>query len=152
MSVKQVATNKKAFHDFFITETFEAGLVLTGTEVKSLRTGKVNLREAFCRMKGGEIFVDQMHISPYEHGNRENPDPVRTRKLLLHKQEIGKLERLVEEKGLALVPTRLYFKRGRAKLEIGLARGKKLYDKRESLKRKEADREMENAVRFRNRS
>jgi len=152
MSVKQVATNKKAFHDFFITETFEAGLVLTGTEVKSLRTGKVNLREAFCRMKGGEIFVDQMHISPYEHGNRENPDPVRTRKLLLHKQEIGKLERLVEEKGLALVPTRLYFKRGRAKLEIGLARGKKLYDKRESLKRKEADREMEKAVRFRNRS
>jgi len=145
MGNKQIAANKKAFHDFFITETFEAGLVLTGTEVKSLRTGQVNLRESYCRLRGGELFVDQMHISPYDQGNRENPDPVRSRKLLLHRQEINKLVRQVEEKGLALVPTRLYFKNGRAKLEIGLAKGKKLYDKRESLKQKQADREMEKA-------
>jgi len=145
MGNKQIAANKKAFHDFFITETFEAGLVLTGTEVKSLRTGQVNLRESYCRLRGGELFVDQMHISPYDQGNRENPDPVRSRKLLLHRQEINKLVRQVEEKGVALVPTRLYFKNGRAKLEIGLAKGKKLYDKRESLKQKQADREMEKA-------
>ena len=117
MGIKPVATNKKAFHDFFIEETLEAGLVLTGTEVKSLREGQVNLREAYCRLRGGELFVDGMHVSPYEQGNRENPDPVRQRKLLLHRAEIEKLRKKTEEKGLALVPTRLYFKNGRAKVE-----------------------------------
>ena len=143
MGIKVVATNKKAFHDYFIDEVFEAGLVLTGTEVKSLREGNVNLKESFCRIKDEEVYINNMHISPYTFGNRENPaDPTRMRKLLLHKSEIVKLIRKVEEKGLSLVPTRLYFKDSRAKLEIGVARGKKLHDKRETLKAKEADREM----------
>ena len=143
MGIKVVATNKKAYHDYFIDEVFEAGLVLTGTEVKSLREGNVNLKESFCRIKDEEVYINNMHISPYTFGNRENPaDPTRMRKLLLHKSEIVKLIRKVEEKGLSLVPTRLYFKDSRAKLEIGVARGKKLHDKRETLKRKEADREM----------
>lgn len=146
MGIKVVATNKKAYHDYFVDEVFEAGLVLTGTEVKSLRDGKANLRDSFCRIKDGEVFVDNLHISPYEHGNRENPDPTRRRKLLLHRTEIDKLRRRVEEKGFSLVPTKIYFKGGRAKLEIGLARGKKLHDKRETLKRKEADREMAKAL------
>ena len=143
MGIKVVANNKKAYHDYFIDEVFEAGLVLTGTEVKSLREGNVNLKESFCRIKDEEVYINNMHISPYTFGNRENPaDPTRMRKLLLHKSEIVKLIRKVEEKGLSLVPTRLYFKDSRAKLEIGVARGKKLHDKRETLKRKEADREM----------
>jgi SsrA-binding protein len=149
MSIKVIATNKKAYHDYFIDETFEAGLVLTGTEVKSLRVGKVNLKESFCRIKEGEVFINNMHVSPYEHGGRENPDPTRVRKLLLHRAEIAKLTRKVDEKGLSLVPTKIYFKAGRAKLEIGLARGKKLHDKRETLKRKEADREMAKAIKGR---
>ena len=143
MGIKVVANNKKAYHDYFIDEVFEAGLVLTGTEVKSLREGNVNLKESFCRIKDEEVYINNMHISPYTFGNRENPaDPTRMRKLLLHKSEIVKLIRKVEEKGLSLVPTRLYFKDSRAKLEIGVARGKKLHDKRETLKAKEADREM----------
>jgi len=147
MGIKIIATNKKAFHDYFIDEVFEAGIVLSGTEVKSLRFGKVNLKESFCRIKDEEVFINNMHISPYEFGNRENPDPTRARKLLLHKDEIGKLIRKVEEKGLTLVPTKIYFKRGRAKLELGVGRGKKLHDKRETLKRKEANREMARALR-----
>jgi len=143
MGIKVVATNKKAYHDYFIDEVYEAGLVLTGTEVKSLRAGNVNLKESFCRIRDGEVYINNMHISPYTFGNRENPvDPTRMRKLLLHKSEIAKLIRKVDEKGLSLVPTRLYFKDSRAKLEIGVARGKKLHDKRETLKAKEADREM----------
>ena len=146
MGIKIIATNKKAYHDFFIDEVYEAGLVLTGTEVKSLRLGKVNLKEAFCRIKGGEIFINNMHISPYEMGGRENPDPTRMRKLLLHHAEIDKLVRLTEQKGLAMVPTKLYFKGNHIKMEIGIGRGKKLHDKRQSLKSKEADREMSKAL------
>ena len=147
MGIKLIASNKKAWHDYFIDEVFEAGLVLQGTEVKSLRLGHVSLKEAYCRIRNGEIFVENMNISPYEQGNRENQDPLRVRKLLLNRIEIDKLTKKVEEQGFALVPTRLYFKDSRAKLEIGLCRGKKLYDKRETLKRKQADREASRAVR-----
>ncbi|MCK4621668.1 MAG: SsrA-binding protein SmpB [Desulfuromonadales bacterium] len=146
MGIKIIATNKKAYHDFYIDETFEAGIVLTGTEVKSIRDGKVNLKESFCRIKNGEVFINNMNISPYGFGNRENHDPTRMRKLLLHHVEIDKLIRLTEQKGLAMVPTKLYFKRNHVKLEIGIGRGKKLHDKRETLKRKEADREMAKAI------
>ena len=146
MAIKIIASNKKAYHDYFIEEVYEAGLALMGPEVKSLRTGKVNLKESYCRISKGELFVSNMHVSPYEFGNRENPDPLRVRKLLLHRHEIGRLVRKVEEKGLTLVPTKLYFKNGKAKLEVGVAKGKRLYDKRDSLKRKEAGREMDRAV------
>jgi SsrA-binding protein len=152
MGIKIIATNKKAYHDYFIDEVYEAGIVLTGTEVKSLRLGKVNLKEAFCRIKDGEVYVNNMHISPYEMGGRENPaDPTRMRKLLLHHAEIDKLIRLTEQKGLSLVPTKIYFKASRAKLEIGVGRGKKLHDKRETLKAKEADREMAKVVKSKGR-
>ncbi|MBN2644614.1 MAG: SsrA-binding protein SmpB [Desulfuromonadaceae bacterium] len=142
MGIKIIATNKKAYHEYFIEETYEAGLVLSGTEVKSLRLGNVNLKESFCRFMNGELFINNMNISPYEQGNRENHDPTRIRKLLLHHYEIDKLIRKVEEKGLSLVPTRIYFKNSYVKLEIGVARGKKLHDKRESLKQKQAEREV----------
>ncbi len=151
MGIKIIATNKKAYHEYFIDEVFEAGMVLAGTEVKSLRQGNANLRDAFCRIKNGEIFVDNLHISPYEQGNRENPEPDRRRKLLLHHEEIVKLTRKVEEKGLSLVPTKIYFKESRVKLEIGVGRGKKLHDKRETLRQKEADREMAKAIKSRGR-
>jgi SsrA-binding protein len=147
MGIKIVATNKKAYHEYFVDEVYEAGLVLQGTEVKSVRQGQVSLKEAYCRIRNGEVFVENMNISPYEQGNRENHDPLRVRKLLLHQYEIDKLIRKVEERGLALVPTKLYFKDSRAKLEIGVCRGKKLYDKRETLKRKQADREASRAIR-----
>jgi SsrA-binding protein len=147
MGIKIIANNKKAYHEYFVDEVFEAGLALQGTEVKSVRMGQVSLKEAYCRIRNGEIFVENMNISPYEQGNRENHDPLRVRKLLLHRIEIDKLTKKVEERGFALVPTRLYFKDSRAKLEIGLCRGKKLYDKRETLKRKQADREASRAVR-----
>lgn len=146
MGIKIIATNKKAYHDYFISDVFEAGLVLTGTEVKSIRAGKVNLKEAFCRIKDGEVFINNMNVAEYTHGNRENHDPTRMRKLLLHHTEIDKLIRLTEQKGLALIPTKIYFKNNYVKLEIGLGRGKKLHDKRETLKSKEADREMAKAV------
>jgi SsrA-binding protein len=146
MGIKIIATNKKAYHDYFISDVFEAGLVLTGTEVKSIRAGKVNLKEAFCRIKDGEVFINNMNVAEYTHGNRENHDPTRMRKLLLHHGEIDKLIRMTEQKGLALIPTKIYFKNNYVKLELGLGRGKKLHDKRETLKRKEADREMAKAV------
>jgi SsrA-binding protein len=149
MGIKVIANNKKAYHEYFVDEVFEAGLCLQGTEVKSVRMGQVSLKEAYCRIRNGEIFVENMNISPYEQGNRENHDPLRVRKLLLNRIEIDKLTKKVEERGFALVPTRLYFKDSRAKLEIGLCRGKKLYDKRETLKRKQADREASRAVRER---
>lgn len=149
MGIKLIASNKKAWHDYFIDEVVEAGLVLQGTEVKSLRLGHVSLKEAYCRIRGGEVFVENMHILPYEQGNRENHDPLRVRKLLLHASEILKLTRKAEEKGLSLVPTKIYFKDSRAKLEIGVARGKKLYDKRETLKRKQFEREADRAIRDR---
>jgi SsrA-binding protein len=142
MGIKIIANNKKAFHDYFIDDVYEAGVVLTGTEVKSLRLGNVNLKESFCRIKDGEVFINNMNISPYEQGSRENPDPTRARKLLLHRSEIDKLIRKVDEKGLTLIATKIYFKDSRVKIEIGIGRGKKLHDKRETLKQKEATREM----------
>jgi SsrA-binding protein len=138
-------SNKKAFHDYFIDETYEAGIALTGTEVKSIREGQVNLKESFARIENDEIFLYQCHINPYTHGNRANVDPVRTRKLLLHKKEINRLLGKTQLKGFTLVPLKMYFKNGRVKVEIGLARGKHLYDKREDLKAKSAKREVEKA-------
>ncbi len=146
MGIKVIASNKKAYHDYFIEETFEAGISLTGTEVKSIRAGKINLKESFCRIKDGEVFINNMNISEYAFGNRENHEPTRMRKLLLHHAEIDKLIRMTEQKGLALIPTKIYFKKNFIKLELGLGRGKKLHDKRETLKRKEADREMSKAM------
>lgn len=146
MGIKIIANNKKAYHEYFVDEVYEAGLALQGTEVKSVRMGQVSIKEAYCRIRNGEVFVDNMNISPYEQGNRENHEPLRQRKLLLHRDEIDKLAKKVDEKGLTLVPTRLYFKDSRAKLEIGVCRGKKLYDKRETLKRKQADREASRAM------
>jgi SsrA-binding protein len=149
MGIKIIANNKKAYHEYFVDEVVEAGLVLQGTEVKSMRLGQVSIKEAYCRIRNGEAFVDNMNISPYEQGNRENHDPLRVRKLLLHGYEIEKLSKKVAEKGLTLVPTKVYFKDSKAKLEIGVCRGKKLYDKRETLKRKQADREASRAIRER---
>lgn len=140
---KLVANNKKAFHDYFIDETYEAGIALHGTEVKSLRMGKCSIKEAFIRIENGEVFVYGMHISPYEKGNLFNKDPLRVKKLLLHKYEINKLAGRVAEKGYTLVPLQVYFKDGRAKVEIGLARGKKLYDKRRDIAKKDQRREAE---------
>lgn len=142
MSEKIICNNKKAYHDYFIEEKYEAGMVLTGTEVKSLRMGKANLNDSFALVKGGEAFLNNLHISPYDFGNRENHDPDRMRKLLLHKKEIVKLFSKVREQGYSLVPLRLYFKNGKVKVEMGLAKGKKLYDKREDLKQKDQKREM----------
>lgn len=142
-SKKIVAQNRKAHHDYFIEETIECGIVLTGTEVKSLRAGKVNLRESYAVVKDGEVFVCGMHISPYEHGNIFNKDPLRDRKLLLHKKEIRRLIGYVSQKGLTLVPVDLYFIRGKAKITIGVARGKKLYDKRDDMAARETSREID---------
>ena len=139
--IKIIAKNKKATHDFFIEERYEAGISLVGTEVKSLRMGKVNLRDSFALVKDGEICVYNMHISPYEKGNIFNKDPMRTRKLLMHKREINKLFGLTTVKGYTLVPLSLYFKQGKVKMEIGLAQGKKLYDKRQTMKEKAIQRE-----------
>ena len=139
---KDVATNRKAFHDYHILDRYEAGIALTGPEVKSLREGRANLRDSYASVREGELYLLHCHISPYSHGNRENPDPTRSRKLLLHKAEINKLVGKTVEKGLTLVPLRVYFKGGRAKVEIALVKGKKLYDKRETEKRKESDREL----------
>lgn len=146
MVIKIVATNKKAYHEYYIDDTFEAGIVLTGTEVKSIRSGHVTLKEAFCRIRGGELFINNMNISPYDFGNRENHEPTRERKLLLHHTEIDKLIRLTEQKGMTMVPTKIYFKKNYVKLEIGVGRGKNLHDKRHTLKNKEADREMAQAL------
>lgn len=134
-------TNRKAWHEYHIGETFEAGIALTGTEVKSVRDGKVSLSEAYCRVVDGEIWIHGMHIAPFEQGNRFNVDPTRDRKLLLHKAEINRISRQLAEKGLTLVPLKLYFSRGYAKLQIGLARGKKLHDKREAIAARDAERE-----------
>ncbi|KMY55400.1 MULTISPECIES: SsrA-binding protein SmpB [Bacillaceae] len=146
---KVVAQNKKAHHDFFIEETFEAGIVLQGTEIKSIRAGRVNLKDAFARIQKGEVFVYNMHISPYEQGNRYNHDPLRTRKLLLHRKQIDKLIGETKEAGYSIVPLKMYLKDGYAKLLIGLAKGKKKFDKREDLKKKEAKRDVERAFRER---
>ena len=140
-AMKLVANNKKAYHDYFIEEKYEAGLELHGTEVKSLRMGKCSVKEAFVRIENGEAFVYGMNISPYEKGNIFNKDPLRVRKLLLHKLEIRKLAGKMAEQGYTIVPLQVYFKEGRAKIEIGLAKGKKLYDKRQDIARKDQQRE-----------
>ncbi|HEX3204264.1 MAG TPA: SsrA-binding protein SmpB [Nitrospiraceae bacterium] len=144
---KVVATNRKAFHDYSIEEKLEAGIVLRGTEVKSLREGKVNLRDSYASVEHGEAILHNCHISPYSHGNIMNHDPLRPRKLLLHRKEINKLLGKTQQKGLTLVPLRIYFsKRGQAKVEIALAKGKKQYDRREAIKSREAGREVERAM------
>ena len=146
---KTVSQNKKAYHDYFIEETFETGMVLQGTEIKSIRAGRINMKDAFARVQQGEVFIHNMHISPYEQGNRYNHEPLRTRKLLLHRREINKLIGMTKEEGYTLVPLKVYMKNGFAKLLLGLGKGKKKYDKREDLKRKEAKREIERAFRDR---
>jgi SsrA-binding protein len=143
--IKMVVRNRKARHEYHILEKWEAGIVLTGTEVKSLRQGRANLQDAFALFNGGEIWLHNLHISPYEHGNRFNHDPLRMRKLLLHRQEMRKLIGQVEQKGLTLVPLDIYFRRGIAKLTLALARGKKLHDKRDDLRRRADERDMERA-------
>ena len=147
---KLIANNKKAFHDYFIDETYEAGIVLHGTEVKSIRMGKCSIKESFIRIEDGEVFVYGMHVSPYEKGNIFNKDPLRVKKLLMHKYEINKLMGKVAEKGYTLVPLQVYFKEGKAKVEIGLARGKKLYDKRDTIAKKDAKREIEREFKLKN--
>jgi SsrA-binding protein len=144
--VKVLASNRKARHDYHIEDTIEAGIVLTGTEIKSIRSGRMNLQDSFAQVRAGEVWLVGAHISPYTHGNRENHDPLRDRKLLLHRREINKLTGKVQERGYTLVPLRVYLKQGRAKVELGLARGKKLYDKRESIAKRDFDREMRRAV------
>ena len=143
---KQVSANKKAFHDYFVLERFEAGIELFGTEVKSIRAGQVNLKDSYCTVKDGELFAVAMHISPYEKGNIYNKDPFRTRRLLMHKAEILKLFMKIKQDGLTLVPLRLYFKSGRVKVEVGLCRGKKLYDKRDALAARDEKRENERYI------
>ncbi|MBR2868253.1 MAG: SsrA-binding protein SmpB [Clostridia bacterium] len=145
--IKIVAQNKKAYHDYFVLEKLEAGLELFGTEVKSIRQGKINLKDSWCFVKDGEMFVNGMHISPYEQGNIFNRDPLRTKRLLLHKREIRRFYAQVKQEGLAIVPLSVYFKKGRAKVEIGLCKGKKLYDKREVAAKKDAQRTIERNLR-----
>lgn len=147
---KLIANNKKAYHDYFIDETYEAGVALHGTEVKSLRMGKCSIKESFIRIENGEVFVYGMHVSPYEKGNIFNKDPLRPKKLLMHRYEINKLVGKIKEKGYTLVPLQVYFKNGRAKVEIGLARGKKLYDKRADIAKKDQRREAEKELKSKN--
>ena len=147
-AMKLVANNKKAYHDYFIEEKYEAGIVLHGTEVKSMRMGKCSIKESFIRIENGEIFAYGMHVSPYEKGNIFNKDPLRTKKLLLHKKEINKLMGKIAEKGYTLVPLQVYFKDGRAKVEIGLAKGKKLDDKRQDIAKKDQRREAEKELKI----
>ena len=150
-AVKQVARNQKAYHDYFIEEKFEAGIELAGTEVKSIRMGNVNLKDSFCLIKDGQLSVLGMHISPYEKGNIFNKDPMRQRRLLMHKREILRLFARIKQDGYSLIPLSVYFKGPRVKLSLGLARGKKLYDKRESAAKRDAKREMDRAMKSRNR-
>lgn len=149
MEQKVAAQNRQAYHNYHILETFEAGLVLQGTEVKAIREGKVNLKDSYGMVKEGEVWLLNCHISPYSHGNRMNHDPLRSRKLLLHRSEIRKLHSKATERGMAIVPLKIYFHNGRAKCEISLAKGKKLFDKRETEKKKTADREARQAIKAR---
>lgn len=146
LPTKTIAKNKKAWFEYFVEESHEAGIVLAGTEVKSLRKGACSLKESWCDIQGGELFVKQMHITPYEHGNIFNKDPLRTRKLLMHKREIDQLAALVAQKGMTLVPLSIYFKGSRVKMQIGVCKGKRLYDKRAEIAKRDAKREMERAV------
>ncbi len=151
--IKIVTQNKKAFHDYFVDEKYEAGIELFGTEVKSIRAGGINLKDSYCQVKDGELYAIGIHISPYEHGNIFNREPLRDRRLLMHKREIVKLQGLMTQKGYTLVPLAVYFKNSRLKVELGLCRGKKLYDKRDSIAKAESDREIERRMKdkaFRN--
>lgn len=148
---KNIAENRKARHDYFIEESYEAGIVLQGTEVKSCRLGRVNLKDGYAQVENGELFLNNVHISPYEQGNRFNHEPLRKRKLLMHRSEIIRLFSKVREKGLTLVPLRIYFRQGRVKLEVGLAKGKKSYDKRDDVAARDAQREIARALRGRQR-
>ena len=146
---KIIAQNKKAWHDYFVDEKYEAGVVLTGTEIKSIRQGRVNLKDSYCEVTGGELFAVGIHISPYEQGNRYNHEPLRDKKLLMHRREIMKLQGLIQQKGYTLVPLSLYFSGGYVKAELGLCRGKKLYDKREDAAKKDAKRQIDRAMKGR---
>ena len=148
--VKQAAANRKAYHDYFVLEKYEAGVELFGTEVKSIRAGTVNLKDSFCAVKNGELFAHGIHISPYTHGSFYNKDPDRPKRLLMHKREILKLQARVMQEGVALIPLSLYFKDSRVKLELGLCKGKKLHDKRDSAAERESKRDMERAMKERN--
>lgn len=141
--IKVISDNRKAYHDYFIEEKLEAGIILTGTEIKSIRNGRVNLKDGYAQIENGEVWLHQMHISPYEQGNRFNHDPLRKRKLLLNRSEIIKLVGKIQLQGLTLVPTKIYLKRGMAKIELGVARGKKSYDKRQDIAERDAKREIE---------
>ena len=147
---KEICANRKAFHEYFVLERYEAGIELAGTEVKSVRAGQVNLKDSFCTVKDGELFVRGMHISPYEHGNIFNKDPVRPRRLLMHKREIIKLNSRIMQDGVALVPLSLYFKDSRVKLELGLCKGKKLHDKRDSEADRQSKRDIDRVMKERN--
>ena len=148
--VKEITANRKAFHEYFVLERFEAGIELAGTEVKSIRGGNVNLKDAFCTIKNGELFIRGMHVSPYEHGNIFNKDPVRPRRLLMHKREIIKLNARVMQDGVALIPLSLYFKDSRVKVELGLCKGKKLHDKRDSEADRQSKRDIDRMMKERN--
>lgn len=148
-STKTITVNKKARHDYFVEESFETGIELFGTEVKSLRAGEVNLKDSWCDVAGGEVWLKQMHISPYEKGNIFNKDPLRERKLLMHKREINRLVGLIKTQGYTLIPLSLYFKGSRVKVQLGLCRGKKLYDKREDAAKKDAKRDIDRAIKDR---
>ena len=150
--IKVVAENRKAFHDYFIEDRVEAGIVLTGTEIKSIRNGRVNLKDSYARLNDGEVWVYQMHISPYEQGNRFNHDPLRPRKLLLHRAEINKLVGKIQLQGLTLIPIKIYLKKGMAKVELAVGQGKKNYDKRQALAEREGKRDIERALRDRNKA
>ena len=147
--IKTAAQNRKAFHDYYVEEKYEAGIELAGTEVKSIRAGTLNLKDAYCTVKDGELFVHGMHISPYEKGNIFNKDPIRIRRLLMHRREIRKLHALIKQDGYTLVPLSVYFKDARVKVEIGLCKGKKNYDKRDAAAQRDAKREMERAMKTR---
>jgi SsrA-binding protein len=151
MSIHVIATNRKAQHDYHLEETFEAGIALTGTEIKSVRAGRVNLRDGYVQIKGGEAWLVNCHISPYDPASRENVDPLRPRRLLLHKRELARLQNRVAERGWTIVPLRMYLKNQRAKVEIALARGKRQYDKREAIARREAEREIAREIKERTR-
>ena len=148
-SIKLIANNKKAYHDYFVLEEHEAGIELFGTEVKSIRQGRVNLKDAWCSIDNGEIFVNGMHISPYEQGNIFNRDPLRKKKLLMHKKEIHKLYGTIKQQGLTLIPLSVYFNKGKAKIKVGLCKGKKIYDKRDVAAKKEANRSIDREIKER---
>lgn len=150
--IKVVSENHKAFHDYFIEDRIEAGIILTGTEIKSIRNGRVNLKDSYAHLDNGEVWVYQMHISPYEQGNRFNHDPLRPRKLLLHRSEISKLVGKIQQQGLTLIPIKIYLKKGLAKVELGVAQGKKNYDKRQALAEREGKRDIERALKDHNKN